>query len=993
LIWLPGAVTLRMVFGTAGPVRTDGPAWTFLAVAVSVLITGSLGFALAEMGWFSAWLIALLETLGCLGALRVAAGDWAAVRPTAARWLRDLGDTLWTGAAIASGRIVRLRQDARNLRLETFILVGLLLVAAALFARPAEMIRGAADAGVYINAGVALGRTGALVQHDQLMRELLDIGPPPAYAALDEGKEFLQPLNAERYTLARLRMPAFYVLDKQAAMVLPQFYHLYMVWIALCYQLFGLYGALMTTPLLAVLACAAVFFFARQMFSARVALLGLAFLITCPLQIWFARYPVSELPTELLAFLFFFAFLRFTEETRRLSALEVTVGRPPDPAREGESEQVAVRRSARFFAVLAGAALGQICLTRVEFPLYLAPLPFYLLWWRLTRAWRREHTWFVAALGLLLAQWAVHFFFFSFAYTMDQYHNVLIDQRRRWGLWLPVFFLGTAALIALDRLRPRWRPLAGALGSAVGRRRRWLLGALCLGVAAFFAYRYLWEPRILLSADALDALRAGALPFAWQSYIGAPLEAVAQTGKSNQPGLVNTNSFILVRLGWYLSPLGMLLGVVGLVRALWKRLTAGTAYFFAVFAVVGILFSGDTYTVATYPYSLRRFLPVAIPALLVFAAYALAWVAEKARGRRLVRPLVWGAAGALVTFFLVTGWVIISHTEEAGAVAQISALAARFPDPRKTVLLFSNDRDEPYIVATPLEYIFGFNCFSLNRAYGDTKGDVVEGAVRRWQQQGYHVYAVLGANGGKLSMPDLALTPLTQGGPPEWVYNVPELEQLYAQKPKNISASTLPWGLYEVVSRTQTTPPTLPYRLDIGGLDYTSLVAGFSGKEKTHATDPDSAQWRWTFDDAYLRLPWPDAARRSGATVTLRLSAGPATRAVHAAAAPGAKAGAETPLVAAPALVTVSAGGLRQQAVRLTPSAPFTDVVRLAPGAPFTDVSFAVPATAPPDPSDAGSILLHLHSSTWSPAEAGVSPDQRGLGVEVDSVTLDLARP
>ena len=73
----------------------------------------------------------------------------------------------------------------------------------------------------------------------------------------------------------------------------------------------------------AVLACAAVFFFARQMFSARVALLGLAFLITCPLQIWFARYPVSETPTELLAFLFFFAFLRFTEETRRLSALEV----------------------------------------------------------------------------------------------------------------------------------------------------------------------------------------------------------------------------------------------------------------------------------------------------------------------------------------------------------------------------------------------------------------------------------------------------------------------------------------------------------------------------------------------------------------------------------------------------------------------------------------------------------------------------------------------
>ena len=706
-------MTLRALFGTAGPVRTDGPAWTFLAVAVSVLITGSLGFALAEMGWFSAWLIALLEVAGCSGALRAVAGDWAAVPATGVRWLRDLGDTLWTGAAIASGRIVRLRQDARNLRLETFILAGLLLVAAALFARPAEMIRGAADSGVYINAGVALGRTGALVQHDQLMRELLDIGPPPAYPALEEGKEFLQPLNADRYTLARLRMPAFYVLDKQAAMVLPQFYHLYMVWIALCYQLFGLYGALMSTPLLAVLACAAVFFFARQMFSARVALLGLAFLITCPLQIWFARYPVSELPTELLAFLFFFAFLRFTEETRRLKALEMTAARQAGPAGEVEAEQAAVRLSARFFAVLAGAALGQICLVRVDFPLYLAPLPLYLLWWRLNRTWRQEHTWFVATLGVLLAQWAIHFFFFSFAYTMDQYHNVLIESTPPLGAL-------AAGAVHRDRRADRAGPAAVPLAAPGGRARLRVASAAALAAGRAVPRRgdLLRLPLPLgaahpAGADALAALRAGKLPFAWQSYIGAPLEAVAQTGKSNQPGLVNTNSFILVRLGWYLSPLGMLLGVVGLVRALWKRLNAGTAYFFAVFAVVGILFSGDTYTVATYPYSLRRFLPVAIPALLVFAAYALGWVAEKARARRVVRPLVWGTAGALVAFFLVTGWVIISHTEEAGAVAQVSALAQRFPDPQKTVLLFSNDRDEPYIVATPLEYIFGFNCFSL----------------------------------------------------------------------------------------------------------------------------------------------------------------------------------------------------------------------------------------------------------------------------------------
>ncbi|HUS15716.1 MAG TPA: hypothetical protein VM536_11950, partial [Chloroflexia bacterium] len=788
------------------------------------------------------------------------------------------------------------------------------------------------------------------------------------------------------------RMPGFYVLEKKSAMVLPQFYHLFMVWIAIGYGLFGLGGALMATPLLALLACTAVFFFARQMFTARVALVALAFLITCPLQIWFARYPVSEIPTQLLAFLFFYAFLRFHDETGRLKMLEAAAARHDNPASIADAELAATQRNARFFAVIAGAALGEISLVRVDFPLYVFPVVAYLIWWRLTRAWRPEHKWFVVTLALLFAQWAVHFFFFSFAYTMDQYHNVLLDQRRDWPRLLPLLYVGLLGLFALDRLQPRLRPASAGLARVIAPRRRVLLALLCLGVGAFLAYRYLWQPGLLFSSDTLAALRQGPQVLArfLEPYIGAPLQAVPQTGKTNQPGLINRNSFILVRLGWYLSPLGMVLGIIGLLRALWKRLTPATAYFFAVLAIVGLLFSAETYTVATYPYSLRRFLPVAIPGLLVLAAYGLAWMGEKWRPRALVRGIAWATAGTLVLFFLVTGWVIINHTEEDGAVAQMRALAARFPDPARTVLLFSNERDEPYLVATPLQYIFGFNAFSLNRPYGDLKNPVVQEAVQRWQQQGYQVYALLGANGGKLFMPDLALVPHTAGGPSEWAYDVPELEQLFTQKPKNISRATLPWGIYDVVSRTQTTAPALPFRLDIGGQDYEWLVAGFSGKDKTQPGDTDS--WRWTYRDALLRLPWPDTARQGGATLTLRLSAGPAARGRPAPATPTAEQTARLvpgpdgrPMLPDPAVVTLLAGAQQLGQVTLAPPA-----AGQLPA--FQDVTVQVPPGTPPDPANPNYLLLHIQSSTWSPAAVGASADERALGVEVDSVQLEPAR-
>ncbi len=983
LLWLPGAVLLRALFGPTGPARTDGAGWAFLAIAGSVLWTGWLGFTLAEIGWFSLGLLVAGTLLACLAVVAVAAGERRAVGPTLRRWLGELGArTMLHARRWLPGR--HPPPGVGRPHVETIVLVVLLLIGGGLFARPAEMIRGALNSGTYVNAGIALARSGSIVLHDQLMRELRD-DDPVTFAPDPEARQFLQPLNLERYSLNRLRMPGFYMLEKKSGMVLPQFYSLYPVWLAIGYALFGLGGALMFTPLLALLACLAVYFFTRRLFSTRVALVALAFLIVCPLQIWFARYPVSEIPTELLAFLFFYAFLRFTSTVGRLGALEAAAAHEDQPAGDADAEAALSGLTARYFGVLAGVALGELALTRVDFIFYLLPLPIFLLWWRLGRTWRREHTWFAVTAGLLLLQWLVYFIFFAFAYTMDEFHNVILDQRRAWPRLLPLLYVGLIVLVLLDRLQPRWRPLVGAAGAAIARRRRWLLGGLVVVVGAYIGYLYVWQPNLLWGPDARAALAQGHIPFAWQSYIGAPLPTVAMTGKSVQTGLTTTNSFILVRLGWYLSPLGILLGAAGLLRALWKRLTAGSAYFFAMLLMLGGLFSAETFTNPVYPYSLRHFLPVVIPGLLILAAYVLGWAAEKWRPRRLIRPVAWAVAGALVLFFLATGWVIISHTEEDGALAEIQALAARFPDPAHTVLLFSNERDEPYIVATPLQYIFGFNCFSVQLPYGSLDEAAIQGAVQRWQQQGYQVYAILGANGGKLHLPDLALEPYTAGGPPEWTYSVTELEQLYTQKPKNIAPASLAWGLYRFVPRAQATLPPLPFQVDIGGADFRYLAAGFAPQEKTHPSDSDA--WRWTGGNAYLRLPVGTGVSQT-LTLTLRLSAGPAQRAVPLPDKPSAAqqaAAVRAPdgslVLPAPATVTVAAGPLTLGKVTL-PLPP-------AGGDPiFEDATFTVPADAPRDPADPAYLLIHLSSSTWSPADVGVSADARALGAIVDTVRL-----
>lgn len=914
LLYAPGAVVLNSL-----QARGDGRAffggvdeWLFSAVLISALTTGLAGFVLAEVGLFRWWMVLALVIIVSV-VIAVALGG-----------TRFRVNSLLPLLSVPQA-YPRRATDGRLARLQRIALIALILLAAALFSRPGEMLRGALDSGAYINSGVAMARSGSIIQHDQLMRELDN----------DKGEvnELLLDLQDDRYTLDKLRMPAFFMFDKQAGEILPQFYSLYPVWVGLLYSLFGIWGALYATPLLALLAVLAVYFFARRALGTGAALVSLLLLVVCPVTIWFARYPVSEVITAFLAFASFFSFLRMLQLASE------------KPARDGDADNyIAGTEDSRLpwsmlWGAVAGLTMGEMTLARPDFIFYLAPVPAYLLYWRLSRNWRPAYTAFSIVLGAMFLLYLIHFTFFTYPYTLDLYHNIMQHARRLWGPLLFALYAGIALLIALDRLYPRLKPLWVRLESTV-LRFRWLwVGALILALAAYVLYNYAyapWQPNVRANDAGVDIPQQ--IATTWESYIGAPVD----TG----------SRYNLLRIGWYLSPVGLILGAIGLLKWIWDRLNAATSFFLLSVIISGVVFINETYTMAHYIYTMRRYVPVVLPALILGIAWACAFLWSR------LKPwlLGWAIAGVLVAglsiFFLYTSRVIIPHVEEGGAVAELTDLSGRFE--QKSVVLFSNERDEPYVVATPLQFIFGIESFVAWRSYPDLRNNILQTIVDRWQKQGYKVYVMMSANGGKLFLPKYTLK--YEG---DWAYDVPEFEQLYNQKPTNVLHAYLPWGIYSLEPRQAA--PSRPFNLDIGSADYTSLVSGWHTQERDNA---QSSYWRWTGDHAILRVPWPtttiSGTQYAGGTVKIKLRS-------------------ETPQPGKPLL--------RAEPFKVSITLDGTSLgdVTVHPGADFAEFTLRAPEGIAKTEADPDYALLHIYSPTLSDAGA----DTRSLGVQVDQVIIE----
>lgn len=176
----------------------------------------------------------------------------------------------------------------------------LLLIGLALwrFFPVSEYIIGGRDPGVYINEGIQIAQRGSLVITDPVVAAV------PAFA---RDLFFPQHYEDEYYGL---RFMGMFVQDPRAGTVIGQFPHLFPASVAIGYDLHGLTGARQAVAWWALLGLLAVYFLAARWAGPPVAFAAALLLSLQAAQVWFARYPNSDIVMQAGVFAALLAFAR-----------------------------------------------------------------------------------------------------------------------------------------------------------------------------------------------------------------------------------------------------------------------------------------------------------------------------------------------------------------------------------------------------------------------------------------------------------------------------------------------------------------------------------------------------------------------------------------------------------------------------------------------------------------------------------------------------------
>lgn len=690
LFFLPGYMTwLAMRRPVAAAKRLPRYEVWFQALLFSALFTGWLGVVLSQIGALS-----LAALLAC--------------------------SAVYTGAlALWNGHRGRLAWPMRApVDRSVWLVVVLVALSATLFFHPHEFLFGGADAGVYVNLGRNMAKTGSWLIDDPEIAAL----DPALYPALF--REQL-PSAPTRF----LQFPGFYLDDNVPGRIIPQFYALHPVWLAIFDMLGGLKASLFATPLWGVLGVVAVYFTARKLFGTRVGFIAGLFLALTATQVWFSRYPTAEVLTQFLLFGGLYALAHYT------------IDQSP------------------WMGLLAGLALGQTTLVRIDM-YFIVALPLcYALYLRLRRELHIAHLFFFLSFLTEVAYslfWALSQ---SRPYFLDLYGFGLR------ALPLPVILgVGVPALVGyifLDRWvgrHPHW-------SQTFAPYWRWALTALAVFVVIAALYAYFVRPFVEDTSKT------------WNYWYGGHK-------------IPYVEPYNLIRLGWYLSPLGLVLAVAGVWRVLRKPVDVPTMIFMGVGLFFSFLFVYRTYNNPHHIYVMRRYVPAVIPFLMTMAAVALEpWLACGGRVQWI------GAATAV----LLSGWLaydarfVIPHVEYRGAMAQFERFTAVLGKSDNTIILFNDDLpvSSGAQLGTPLHYLYDYTVFDLQESDVDPASMLPQ--IQRWQRDGWRVLLAEGSHRMEDFLRELSLTPLV-----DFEFNLPVLEGSYQHFPREIQQRSIPVRVYEI---------------------------------------------------------------------------------------------------------------------------------------------------------------------------------------------------
>ena len=605
----------------------------FLAGAISVAASSWLALVLAEFGAFGTVRAAALEIALFVAILLIARG--LGRRPA------------WPLA----------RPDRPASLLPALLVLG---VSFLLHARPSEYIVGGRDPGAYVSAMGVIARTGAITHLDPVVASIpaedlslfyANLEAPPFRFTLNGDDDHPQP--------SWPRFMGFELDHPKSGLITPQFFHLFPAFGAYLFETMGVRGALATPPIFGILGTLGAFFLGRRMFGNTVALLGALGLATTVLQVWFARYPVSEGFSQFLI----------------LSGLL---------AHRIDSES-----DTRAFGWLSGALLGLTLLVRIDSVLLVLPLALWVALQLVSRpsGWRSRVASHLVPFAVLLAHAAIHAVFFSKRYA----HQIL--TRRYWNhppwFWLLLAVLGLVAAWLIWRLGPRCMIL---VSSHQARLRAVAIAVLGLAVIYALALR-----------PSLSAWAGG--------------DGNVKAEKLENPGPLQTLGFqrlaahdaqALRRYSWFVGAPGLALALLGLAFFV-KRARSNDVLALAVLLAFSGFYFYKIRVFNDYFFAMRRYVPVTLPFTFLLAALAVVTMARGSKNWRLA-----GTLAGLLAFgaSVANTQPILSYVDWKGSVRFVADVARRFG--AKDVVLFEQPKNI-HLLSLPLWGLYGANALEFRR--------------------------------------------------------------------------------------------------------------------------------------------------------------------------------------------------------------------------------------------------------------------------------------
>lgn len=386
---------------------------------------------------------------------------------------------------------------------------------------------------------------------------------------------------------------------------------------------------------------------------------------------------------------------------------------------------------------------------------------------------------------------------------------------------------------------------------------------------------------------------------------------------------------------------------------LWPALIAGLAgyvmvarrefwrdpAFFLIAAAYGVFFFDRIHVVPEQWWMARRFLPMILPATMLFASAGV-FGSSTPEFRRTVRRAV-----AAILFMGFVGWQYVMaarpvarHVEYKGAIAQVEKLAGQFT-PRDLIIIESRDsRSDYHVLALPLAYEYGLQVLVLESPRPDRRQfeSFLSDAVKKYER-------VLFVGGGgtdllsrRITATPVAFTPL----------HVPEFETTaWNVVPKDVRSKDLGYSIFQLAVGEN---PRGGFAIDVGYLDDLNVVRFFP-REIT-----EGRTFRWTGRQSFVA-----ATGLSGNEHEIEFVLHDGGR----------------PKTAPPATLDVFFNE--------------TPLGRINVGTGFQTYRLAIPADAVKAAAQSDDpAQLRLVSSTWIPHDILGGPDTRELGVMVDRIAI-----